>query len=121
METAAEAKKYNVIPTQLTEDQFNEFIFSHLSQGKRGPKPKIGYYKIFNYILYFNHTGVQWKNIPIDKTEEGKPEIHYTRLFKIYSRWASDGSLEKVFEFSVLTLNERDKLNLSVIHGDGWR
>ena len=119
METATETKKYNVIPTQLTQEQFYEFIFSQLSEGKRGPKPKIKLFKIFNYILFFNYTGIQWKNIPIDKTEEGNPEIHYTRIFKIYSRWVNDGSLEKAFEFSVLTLNERDKLDLSVVHGDG--
>jgi len=119
MDTTTESKKYNVIPTQLTEEQFYEFIFSQLSEGKRGPKPKIGYFKIFNYILYFLHTGVQWHKLPIEKNDEGKPEIHYTRIFKIYSRWVNDGSFEGVFEFSVIKLNENDKLDLSVIHGDG--
>ena len=36
--------------------------------------------------------------------DAGKSEIHYTRLFKIFQRWILDGSIEKVFENSVLAL-----------------
>jgi transposase len=110
---------YQRIPTHLSEVEFQEFILPHLSVGSRGPNCSIPLYKVFNYILYVMHTGMQWKNLPIDKDENGKPEIHYTRIFKIYRRWAKDGSLKKVFENSVCVLAKEGKLDLSILHGDG--
>ncbi len=59
--------RYNRIPTVLTEKEFNEFIFPALKNGRRGPRSKISYFKIFNYIMYLMHTGCQWYMIPIDK------------------------------------------------------
>ena len=40
--------RYNWVPTELTESDFNEFIFPHITNGRRGPKPKISYFMIFN-------------------------------------------------------------------------
>ena len=34
---AKRKRKYQHIPTQLTEDQFNEYVLPHLSTPKRGP------------------------------------------------------------------------------------
>ena len=65
------------------------------------------------------HTGMQWKNLPIRKNKNGKPEINYTRVFRIYQRWVRDGSLKKMFENSVFKLAENNLLDLSVLHGDG--
>jgi hypothetical protein len=28
---------------------------------KRGPKCKLGYYRVFNFILWVLYTGMQWK------------------------------------------------------------
>ncbi len=109
----------NSIPTQLTEKEFNEFILPHLSVGRRGPKISISIRKVFNYILRLTYTGCQWKELPIDKDYNGEPEIHYTRVFRIYQRWAQDGSLEQVFSNTVSVLKNRDLLDLSVVHGDG--
>lgn len=87
--------KNKVIPTQLTETQFNEFICPWLSVGSRGPRCCIPLYKVFNYILTIIYTGMQWKALPINKNELGHAEIHYTRIFRIYQRWVNDGSLKK--------------------------
>ena len=57
--------------------------------------------------------------IPIDNDENGLPEIHYTRVFRKFDQWANDGSFEKIFEGSVLELDINNKLDLSVLHGDG--
>ena len=62
---------------------------------------------------------MQWKELTIDKDPQGQPEIHYTGIFKVYARWARDGSIDKVFEASVKRLEQHDKLDLSVLHGDG--
>lgn len=57
--------------------------------------------------------------LPIDKDEQGKPEVHYTRIFRKFDQWSNDGSLDKIFEYSVLNLQEHNMLDLSVLHGDG--
>jgi transposase len=53
------------IPVQLSESEFNEFIWPHLSLPKRGPKCKLGYHRVFNLILWVLYTGMQWKCLPV--------------------------------------------------------
>lgn len=113
------SKKYQSIPTYLAEDEFNEFVLPHLTKGSRGPKTKISFWRIFNYILKLMHTGCQWEEIPIEKDESGKPEIHHTRIFRIFQRWHKDGCFKKIFQGSVQQLFARKLLDTSVIHGDG--
>jgi hypothetical protein len=110
---------YNVIPVQLNEPEFAQFILPHLSLPKRGPRCKIGYHKPFNYILKVLYGGMQWKELPIDKGADGLAEIHYTGVFKLFARWCEDGSLEHAFIASVRHLDEHKKLDLSVLQGDG--
>ena len=57
--------------------------------------------------------------MPIDRREDGSPEIHYTRVFCRFQSWNTDGSLVKGFEASVLLLKKSDLLETSVLHGDG--
>jgi transposase len=114
-----EKLEYNVIPVQLGETEFEKFILPHLSLPKRGPDCKIGYHKAFNYILKVLYTGMQWKELPIEKGPDGQTEIHYTGIYKLFARWADDGSLEKAFIASVKHLSDENKLDLSLLHGDG--
>jgi hypothetical protein len=46
------------IPVQLSEPEFEAFIFPHLSMPKRGPKCKLGYHRVFNLILWVLYTGM---------------------------------------------------------------
>jgi hypothetical protein len=52
MSATAKHPETTPIPVQLSESEFNEFICPHLSTPKRGPKCKIGYYRLFNLILW---------------------------------------------------------------------
>ena len=36
----------------ISRKDFNKYINPHLSKPKKVPKPKLSFYKIFNYILY---------------------------------------------------------------------
>jgi hypothetical protein len=64
------------IPTQLTQKQFEKHIEPYLSQAKRGFTAQIPRYKLFNYILYWLHTGCQWEQIPIaTKTGSEKKKL----------------------------------------------
>jgi len=111
--------RYNKIPTELSKKEFDEFIFPHLKEGIRGPKPKISLFKMFNYILHLIHTGCQWYKLPIDKNPHGKPEISFTRLFRHFKRWVNLGCFDRIFEASVARLLENKLLDTSIIHGDG--
>lgn len=111
--------KYMGIPVHLTEEMFHEFVLPHLSTGSRGPKTSVPTFRIFNYIMKVLYTRMQWSQLPIKKNKAGRPEIHYTWVFKNFKRWSNDGSLEKVFENSVFALSEAGRLDLSVLHDDG--
>jgi transposase len=107
------------IPVQLSATEFTAFIFPHLSMPKRGPKCKIGYHRLFNLILWVLYTGMQWKCLPIPKGPTGKPEIHYTNVYRAFAKWSDDGSLQQAFIASVSHLSDEKQLDLSVLHGDG--
>lgn len=110
---------YTAIPVQLSAQEFKEFILPQLSLPKRGPQCKIGYHKPFNYLLKVLYTGMQWKELPLAPGPEGKAELHYTGVFKLFARWAEDGSLQRAFMASVKQLDSTKKLDLSLLHGDG--
>jgi hypothetical protein len=105
---------YNKLPIKISQKEFNQFIKPCLSRGKRGPKPTVSHYKIFNYILYVLHTGVQWNQLITCRNE-----LHWSRIYKYHRRWSKDGSYRRVFESSVEWLRDNNKLDLSVLFGDG--
>jgi transposase len=93
MSTTVQQPATTPIPVQLSEPEFEEFIFPHLSMPKRGPKCKLGYHRVFNLILWVLYTGMQWKCLPVPKDINGNPAIHYTTVYKVFAQWADDGSL----------------------------
>jgi hypothetical protein len=103
----------------LTLTEFEQFVLPHLVRGRRGPAPKLSLYKLFNYVLKILYLGCQWKELPIDKDDRGKPEIHYTRIYRSWRRWVDMGCLDAIFAASVATLHEDGRLDTAVIHGDG--
>ena len=119
MSTTAPQPATTPIPVQLSEPEFDAFILPHLSMPKRGPKCKLGYYRVFNLILWVLYTGMQWKCLPVPTDSDGKPAIHYTTLYNVFAKWADDGSLWQAFVASVAHLADAQKLNLRVLHGDG--
>jgi transposase len=119
MSTDAKNPAITPIPVQLSEHEFTEFIFPHLSMPKRGPKCKIGYHHLFNHILWVLYTGMQWKCLPIPKGPTGKPAIHYTNVYRAFAKWADDGSLQQAFIASVGHLSDEKKLDVHILHGDG--
>ena len=107
------------IPVSITEKQFEDHMSPYLTKAKRGYVSKIPLYKIFNYILYWLHTGCQWAQLPIeaDENDPEKKEISYQAVYYHYRKWSKDGSLEKVWQESVTRI--MDELNLSELNLDG--
>jgi len=119
MSTTAPTPVTTPIPVQLSAPEFEAFILPHLSMPKRGPKCKLGYYRVFNLILWVLYTGMQWKCLPVPTDSTGKPAIHYTTVYKVFAKWADDGSLWQAFVASVRHLALKKHLDTSILHGDG--
>ena len=114
LETSNSLFVYNQIPTKVSRKDFNRYLDPHLKRPKTGPKPKLSHYKIFNYILYVLHTGIQW-----DQLKTKRNELHYTNVYKWHHRWAKNGSYQALFEASIIHLHQTEQLDTSVLHGDG--
>src|SRR5436190_18692141 len=119
MSTTAPKPAPTPLPVQLSEPEFEAFLLPHLSMPKRGPKCKLGYHRVFNLILRILYTGMQWKCLPVPTDPAGKPAIHYTTIYKVFAKWADDGSLWQAFVASVRHLATEKHLDTSVLHGDG--
>ena len=115
----AASKPWQAIPLNLTKEQFEEFVLPHLKRGTRGPQPTLSLRVMFNYILKLLYLGCQWKELPIDQDREGRPEIHYTRIYSAFRRFETQGCLDAIFAGFVSLLSQKGQLDISVIHGDG--
>ena len=109
----------STIPTKLTEEAFERHVRPYLSTAQRGFVSQIPLFKIFNYILYRLHTGCQWEQLPIDHAphDSEKSEISYHAVYYHFRKWSRDGSLQKVWKHSIVTVQE--DLNLSQLNLDG--
>ena len=119
MSTTVQKPATTPIPVQLSAPEFEAFLLPHLSMPKRGPKCKLGYYRVFNLILWVLYTGMQWKCLPVPQDASGKPAIHYTTVYRVFAKWDDDGSLWQAFIASVRHLAAEKRLDLNVLHGDG--
>jgi hypothetical protein len=119
MSTTAPTPATTPIPVQLSAPEFEAFLLPHLSMPKRGPKCKLGSYRVFNLILQGLYTGMQWKCLPVPTDPDGKPAIHSTTIDKVFANWADDGLLWQACVASVRHLAVEKQLDRSVLHGDG--
>lgn len=104
----------NKLPIKVSRKEFNRYINPHLRKPIKGPTPKISHYKIFNYILYVLHTGIQWNQLKTYKNE-----LHWSNVYRWHNRWSKDGSYKNLFLASVTELDDKGKLDVSILHGDG--
>jgi transposase len=109
----------STIPTSVTEEEFNNYFLPYLSTAKRGYVSKIALYKIFNYLLYRLHTGCQWHALPIerDKDNPAQKEIRWHMVYYHFRKWSRDGSLERVWKHSIMSIQA--SLDLTVLNVDG--
>jgi transposase len=105
------------IPVDVTKAHFEHYVLPHLSTAKRGYVSEIPLYKIFNYIIYKLRTGCQWEFLPMDKTEDDRPEASSQVPSYHFRKWSRDGSLQRLFDASIMTI--KGELNLSELNLDG--
>lgn len=109
-----ESYPQGTLPVKVGRADFNKYIDPYLSRGSRGPKTKISRHKIFNYILFVLHTGIQWNRLPTVRHE-----ISWSAVYQHHARWSKDGSYLNLFESGVQQLLLAHRLDLSILHGDG--
>lgn len=114
MSSKRQTQKVKKLPIKLSQRDFNRCVKPFLRKPHRGPLPKLSYYKIFNYILFVLHTGIQWKQLPVSRKE-----ISWQTVYHYHNRWSKDGSYRRLFESSVALLQHQGLLDLSILHGDG--
>jgi transposase len=110
----------STIPESVTEEQFKDYILPYLTTARRGYVSKTPLHGIFNLILYRLHTGCQWDRLPVssDATErERRNQPSWQAVYDHWSKWAADGSLEKVWQESIGHISA--ELNLQQMNLDG--
>ena len=106
-------------PVQLSETEFTACLFPHLSMPTRGPQCKLGDYRVFHLILWVLYTGRPWKCVPVPQDLHGKPAIHDTTVYKVFAKWAAEGSRWQACLARVTPLSAEKHRDSSVLHGDG--
>src|SRR5215510_7828102 len=117
--TTRQRRAKTPLPVHRSAPDVEAFLLPHLAMPKRGPKCTLGYYRVFHLILWVLYTGMQWKCLPVPTEPDGQPAIHYTPVYKVFAKWADDGSLWQAFVASVRHLAVEKQLDLRVLHGDG--
>ena len=110
----------STIPESVTPEQFEQYILPHLTTAKRGYVSKTPLMGIFNLILYRLHTGCQWDCLPVSKDaaeREARNEPSWQAVYDHWSAWSADGSLERVWQHSLVSIQA--DLDLRQLNMDG--
>src|SRR5437773_1206588 len=95
------------IPDSVTQAQFEQHILPHLTTAKRGYVNKTPLWGIFKLVLYRLHTGCQWDCLPVSKAaaeREARNEPSWQAVSDQWSQWSADGSWERVWQHSSVTI-----------------
>lgn len=101
---------------KLTKKIINQELVPHLSKGKRGPKCKVGLWRIVRAILKRLKTGTQWRELPMRELF-GRHTITWKSVFHYFSKWSKDGSWHRLW-IALLALRKRF-LDMSSVQLDG--
>ncbi len=97
----------STIPDSVPQEQFEQYILPQLTTAKRGFVSKTPLVGIFNLILYRLHTGCQWECLPVSKDaqeREVRNEPSWQAVDDHWSTWSADGSLERVWQHSIVSI-----------------
>jgi transposase len=97
--------------------QFHQHIEPCLTKAKRGYVSKEPLHRIFNLVVHKLYTGCQWPELPIEQDAQGQPVMSYQVPYYHFRKWSRDGSLQRLFDASILTI--QGELNLSELNLDG--
>ena len=101
---------------KLSKKEINQKLVPHLSKGKRGPKCKVGLWRIVRAILKRLKTGMQWRELPMLELF-GRHTISWKTVYYYFSKWSKDGSWYRLWT-TLLTIF-RSILDMSSVALDG--
>jgi hypothetical protein len=113
--------EYQQLTKFLTEEEFDEYMLPFLPFKVAGRNSNISDYKAYFYMTKVLRTGMQWSELQdcITKDAEGKAEIHYTSVFKRFSKWTAFNVFERSHKAILSAAHKEGHLDLSIINGDG--
>jgi transposase len=113
---AAQPPLYSIhFPRRVSRKEFNRSIAPHLTKPQTGPKPKLSLYKLFNYVLFVVHTGIQWSEL---QTRGHK--LHPTNVYKWHKRWSDDGSYCELLRASLVDFFNSAQLDANASETQSW-
>lgn len=101
---------------KLSKKSINQKLVPHLSKGKRGPKCKVGLWRIVRAILKRLKTGMQWRELPMRELF-GRHTISWKTVFYYFSKWSKDGSWYRLW--TALLEISKSILDMSSVSLDG--
>jgi transposase len=110
----------STIPESVTPEQFEQSILPQLTTAKRGYVSQTPLVGIFKLILYRLHTGCQWDCLPVSKeaqVREARNEPSWQAVYDHWRAWSADGSLERVWQHSLVSIQA--DLDLRHLNVDG--
>ena len=110
----------STIPESARQEQFEQYILPYLTTARRGYVSKTPLVGISNLILYHLHTGCQWDCLPVSKdaaARKARNEPSWQAVYDQWSQWSADGSLERVWQQSIVTIAQ--DLGLQQMNLDG--
>ncbi|TWT59601.1 transposase [Rubinisphaera italica] len=98
----------------LTDRQWNLIadLFPWIPPAKQGGRPKVHPRDCLEGVLWILVTGARWKDLP--KAYPSKATCH-----RRHAAWSGDGTLMKVWERLLVTMEGNGQIDLSETFGDG--
>jgi hypothetical protein len=97
----------STLPESVTPAQFEPYILPELTTAKRGYVSKTPLVGIFKLILYRLHTGCPWDCLPVSKEVQARlarNEPSWQAVYDHWRAWSADGSLERVWQPSLVSI-----------------
>jgi len=87
-------------------EQFEEFVCPTCTWGVAALSRSF-LARDLNYILKLLYLGCQWKELPIEKNKDGRPETHYIRIYRAFRRYEAHGCFDAILRVCVAASPER--------------
>jgi hypothetical protein len=75
------------------------------------------YHPLLGFLRRYLTTSCQWPKLPVERDAHDQPVMSYQVPYYHFRKWSKDGSLQRLFDASILTIT--GELNLSELNLDG--
>lgn len=101
---------------KISKKNLNQQFVKHLSKGKRGPKCRVGLWRIVRAIIYRLKTGIQWRCLPMRELFD-RQVISWQSVYYYFSKWSKDNSFYNLW--TAYLESQKSLLDMSSVQLDG--